>query len=207
MPVLIDKRGVFGFGESRREMMRLGGPRADCIDIGLVNNMPDAALDATERQFVELLGAASQGFVVRLRFFSLPPQPTRNDRGLRHLATYAPIEDLDDARLDALIVTGSEPRASDLRAEPYWRALAHVVDWAEANTISSLWSCLAAHAVVLHRDGIERTRLARKCSGVFACDAREPHALTATIPQPLWVPHSRTNDLDADALTASGNDR
>ena len=30
-----------------------------CLDIGLVNNMPDAALDATERQFRALLGAAA----------------------------------------------------------------------------------------------------------------------------------------------------
>ena len=29
---------------------------ANCLKIGLVNNMPDAAIDATERQFVELVG-------------------------------------------------------------------------------------------------------------------------------------------------------
>ena len=51
---------------------RLGGMRADCLDIGIVNNMPDAALEATERQFVELLASASKNIVIRLRFFSLP---------------------------------------------------------------------------------------------------------------------------------------
>jgi len=39
---------------------------ANCIDIGLVNNMPDAALKATERQFLTLLDAAADGMVVRL---------------------------------------------------------------------------------------------------------------------------------------------
>ena len=36
------------------------------LDIGLVNNMPDAALDSTERQFVELLDGAARDVVVRL---------------------------------------------------------------------------------------------------------------------------------------------
>jgi homoserine O-succinyltransferase len=39
----------------------------NCIEIGLVNNMPDAALEATERQFVELIRAATTDAVVRLR--------------------------------------------------------------------------------------------------------------------------------------------
>ena len=33
------------------------------IVIGLVNNMPDAALQATERQFCDLLAEASPGFL------------------------------------------------------------------------------------------------------------------------------------------------
>src|SRR2546422_9237468 len=38
---------------------------ANCIDIGLVNNMPDAALKATERQFMTLLHAAADGTAAR----------------------------------------------------------------------------------------------------------------------------------------------
>jgi hypothetical protein len=44
----------------------------NCIEIGLVNNMPDAALEATERQFVELIRAATNDIVVRLRLYALP---------------------------------------------------------------------------------------------------------------------------------------
>ena len=36
-----------------------GGTGAGCLEIGLVNNMPDAALRATERQFSKLLSAAA----------------------------------------------------------------------------------------------------------------------------------------------------
>jgi homoserine O-succinyltransferase len=40
-------------------------------EIGLVNNIPDAAFEATERQFVEVLGAAAGPNPVRLHLFSL----------------------------------------------------------------------------------------------------------------------------------------
>src|SRR4029077_6049200 len=45
---------------------------ANCIDIGLVNNMPSAALEATERQFCARLNAAADGTVVRLTLYALP---------------------------------------------------------------------------------------------------------------------------------------
>lgn len=41
------------------------------LDIGLVNNMPDAALKATERQFARLLASACGTTDVRLHLFSL----------------------------------------------------------------------------------------------------------------------------------------
>jgi hypothetical protein len=46
-----------------------------CLTIGLVNNMPDAACEATERQFIDLLRAATSGTVVRLKLFSIADVP------------------------------------------------------------------------------------------------------------------------------------
>src|SRR6516162_6669594 len=81
------------------------------IVIGLVNNMPDAALRATEGQFGALLGAASGAQAVRLRLSSLPELPRSAD-ALEHIrSSYWPLEQLLAADLDALIVTGTEPRA------------------------------------------------------------------------------------------------
>ena len=48
---------------------------ANCITIGLVNNMPDAALEATERQFTDLLRAATPNAVVLLKLFAMPEVP------------------------------------------------------------------------------------------------------------------------------------
>ena len=177
-----------------------------CLEIGLVNSMPDAALEATERQFIELIDAAAQDIPVRLRFFSLPDVP-RTARGQQHVSkSYLGIGDLWDGRLDALIVTGTEPRAPELSAEPYWPALAELIDWAEHNTISTIWSCLAAHAAVLQLDGVERHALADKCFGIFDCAKVGQHPLMEGVPASIAVPHSRWNGLRESELALRGYD-
>jgi homoserine O-succinyltransferase/O-acetyltransferase len=80
----------------------------------------------------------------------------------------------------------------------------HLVSWAEQNTSSTVWSCLAAHAAVLHLDGIERRRLGEKRFGLFECDRVSEHPLTAGISSPMIVPHSRWNDLAEEDLVAAG---
>src|SRR5437762_12296705 len=50
------------------------------IDIGLINNMPDAALNATERQFEALLGTTAGDVAVSLTLYTLPEVP-RTDFG------------------------------------------------------------------------------------------------------------------------------
>lgn len=181
-----------------------GAAASDCIEIGLLNNMPDAALRRTEQQFIELLAAAAGRTSVRLHFFSLPDVARSELLGDHMRQTYADISELERTRLDALIVTGNEPRAAFLSDEPYWKSLTDIVDWAEQNTVSTIFSCLAAHAAVLHLDGIERRRLPQKCSGVFRCLPVAEHPLLAKPCPSLMVPHSRWNDLAEGDLAANG---
>lgn len=174
------------------------------IVVGLVNNMPDAALRTTERQFRELLSAAAQNISVCLRLFSLPELP-RSDAGRAHIDRhYEQIGNLWASDLDGLIVTGTEPRAPILSDEPYWRTLTKLVDWAEDHTISAVWSCLAAHAAVLHLDGIVRRALGEKLVGVFESEKAAEHPMVFDAP-PRWrVPHSRYNGLSEAALCSRG---
>jgi homoserine O-succinyltransferase len=176
------------------------------LDIGLVNNMPDAAIEATERQFVQLLDAASGKTVIRLRLFSLPQVPRADIVRHRLENRYCDIDTLWGGKLDGLIVTGTEPRAADLKNEPYWPAMTKVIDWAQENTASTIWSCLAAHAVVLHIDGIGRRPLAAKRFGVFDCVKSSRHPLTGAAVEPLRTPHSRWNDLHEADLVGCGYD-
>jgi len=178
--------------------------RGKRIEIGLVNNMPDAAVAATERQFAGLVEEASGEFDVRLRLFTLETLPRAPEARRAMAPAYRPAKALKSRPHDALIVTGAEPRASELAQEPYWSELAFVLDWAEAQTLSTLLSCLAAHAAVWRRDGVMRRRLASKRSGVFPVRALVGHDLLAGLETPYLTPHSRYNDLDEAELVANG---
>jgi homoserine O-succinyltransferase/O-acetyltransferase len=174
------------------------------IVIGLVNNMPDAALRTTERQFRELLSAAADGSAVSLRLFFMPEVP-RAEAGRLHIAKhYDDIRTLWSRRIDGLIVTGNEPRTPSLADEPYWPALTRLVDWAAERTISTVWSCLAAHAAVLHLDGVDRRALGEKLFGVFECSRVADHPIVAGTPLRWQVPHSRYNELAEDDLRSHG---
>jgi|ERR1700677_214346 homoserine O-succinyltransferase/O-acetyltransferase len=180
------------------------GIGAESVRIAFINNMPDSALEDTEMQFMELLNAASGDTPVRLKFFSLPNVP-RGDRGLQHLSGfYYGIEDLWNSRFDALIMTGTEPVHSDLRQEPYWHAMTDVLDWAERNTVSTILSCLAAHAGVLHSDGVQRQRLPDKMFGVFDSATVSDHELTRHAARPVRFPHSRWNEVTENSLVSAG---
>ena len=174
------------------------------LTIGLINNMPDSALKSTERQFSRLLQAAAGNVRVRFHCFTLRSvQRSPSARG--HVdRDYRDIADLGRLPIDGLIVTGAEPVARTLPEEPYWRELTEVIDWARSHTRSTIWSCLAAHAAVLHLDGIERHRLPRKCSGIYDCAGVVDHWLTRGVPAPLKVSHSRLNELRESELAASG---
>jgi homoserine O-succinyltransferase len=166
--------------------------------------MPDGALEATERQFLTLIDSAADGMLVHLSLYALPDVP-RNDWGRQRIQRlYSGLDSLCSAQLDGLIVTGREPRTSNLKDEPYWESLTKVLEWAEENTHSTVWSCLAAHAALLHMDGIVRRTSKEKRCGVFDCTPLSDHPLLAGLSSRFKVPHSRWNDLCADELAACG---
>ena len=176
----------------------------NCLSLALINNMPDPALEDTELQFFELLDIASGDVPVTIKLYSLTGIP-RTDRGQRHLNSfYFGFEELWNNRFDGIVVTGTEPHHPSLRDEPYWSTLTQVLDWAEQNTFSTVLSCLAAHASVLHSDGVKRHRLPDKQFGVFDSTKKCDHSLTSLIADRIRFPHSRWNEVRANELASSG---
>jgi homoserine O-succinyltransferase len=172
--------------------------------IGLVNNMPDAALEATERHFRELLSAASPDCEPIVSYFSLR-EIERGERARAHMRDlYLDIDRLPEAGLDGLIVTGAEPRADSFDGERYWKSLTRVIDWTQAAQLPVVWSCLAAHAAAWRLDAVPRRRLGAKLSGLFKLQAVGDHPLLEAISGPICSPHSRLNDLHEDDLVAAG---
>jgi homoserine O-succinyltransferase len=205
MSILIDRdQGISSPALVPADSDLAHGPTGPELTIGLINNMPDPALKATERQFKKLLHAAAGSRRIRFHCFSLPSVMRSLEAKWYVESEYSEISELRRHKFDGLIVTGAEPLAPRLDQEPYWRDLTELIDWAKGNTRSTIWSCLAAHAAVLHLDRIERRLLPAKCHGVFDCDAVTSDPLTGSAPAPLKVSHSRLNEITEGDLTQSG---
>jgi homoserine O-succinyltransferase len=165
------------------------------LTIGVVNNMPTAAIRSSERQFSDILGEAAQGMSFTIRWFRLAGARPQH---------YEMLEDLWHSELDGLIVTGAEPRAALLPDEPFWEPMTKTIDWAVQHTSSVIWSCLATHAAVLHLDGVQRQKQSKKVFGVFDSVKIAEHRLLTGV-QPCWrVPHSRWNNLSETDLANHG---
>src|ERR1700753_4133775 len=174
------------------------------LQIALVNNMPDSALKATERQFMRLVQSAAGKRRVRFHCFALPTV-ARSKQAKDHIdKEYVDIAELHRLHIDGLTVTGAEPLAPTLPEEPYWREFTDLVDWAKTNTRTAIWSCLAAHAALLHLDGIERRRLPQKCSGVYDYVRKSNDWLTRDLPPTIKVSHSRLNEVRENDLVERG---
>ena len=175
------------------------------LHIGFLNMMPDAALKATEHQFIRLVGASNQIAQFYIYPFSIP-EMDRGAEALEHIEQhYFKFSDLRTQGLDALIITGANPVSPELEHEPFWEPLMEIVDWGTHNVASMLCSCLATHALVKSRHEIERTRLPRKKWGVYSHTISAPeHPLTWEINTRFDAPHSRYNDVSKEAMERAG---
>ena len=174
------------------------------VSVGLINNMGDRALKVTERQFGALMSKAAGGIDVQFRVFALR-KTTRSPRAFEYIsAHYEPASAAMNGDLDALIITGAQPQADRLNDEPYWEELVELIEWAKTNTVSTILSCLAAHAGVLHLDGIERRPLPEKCTGVFAFEAQHAHPFVGEEGRVRLTPHSRYNGVLQSDLEQAG---
>ena len=175
------------------------------LHVGFLNMMPDAALVATERQFIRLVGNCNRIAQFYVYPFSLP-EMKRSDETRDYIERYyCKFEDLKKQGLDALIITGANPVSPELDKELFWEPLIEVVRWADKNVASTLFSCLATHAMLKHLHGIERQPLPQKRWGVYSHRIHQAqHPLLRDINTRFDVPHSRYNEISSTQLEDAG---
>ena len=174
------------------------------LHIGLLNMMPDAALAATEQQFIRLVGSCNQIAQFYVYPFSLP-ELNRGAAAKAHIKQhYFDFEQLAQQGLDALIITGANVINPQLEEEPFWEPLLRIAKWAESNVASVLCSCLATHALLKAHHDIDRQRMSNKKWGVYShkiCAAEHP--LMRDVNTRFDAPHSRFNDISRQQFDAA----
>ena len=166
------------------------------LHIGLLNMMPDAALEATERQFFRLIGHSNEIAQFYVHPFSLS-SIERGKKASEHLRKhYKTFDEIKAIGLDALIITGANVSNPDLQLAPFYGQLKEVVAWSYENVTSTLCSCLATHAVLGFRYGQTRQPVGDKCWGVFPHYLVDRHhPLLSGVNTRFDIPHSRFNEI------------
>lgn len=173
------------------------------LHIGLLNMMPDAAIEATERQFFRLIGQSNQVAQFFIHPFSLA-SIKRDQATTEHINKYyQSFAQIKTHGLDALIISGAHPDL--LKNSKSLGELEQVVNWAKNNLASTLLSCFATHAVMQLSFKQQRTPLAQKCWGVFSHRvSQRHHPLVANLNTCFDVPHSRFNQISKAQFKKSG---
>jgi len=93
------------------------------LHIGFLNMMPDAALQVTEKQFIQMVGGCNQIAQFFVHPFSVPGLPRSPGTQQYINKFYTTFEKLRADGLDALIITGANIANPTLEAEPFWEPL------------------------------------------------------------------------------------
>ena len=175
------------------------------LHIGLLNMMPDAALEATERQFFRLIGHSNQIAQFYLHPFTLS-SIERGERAQMHIKQYyLNFEEIKAQGLDALIITGAQIDEADLEKAPFYQQLKEVIGWSYKHITSTLCSCLATHAVLEFRYGQKRQPIGKKCWGIFPHQVLDRnHPLVHSVDTQFNVPHSRFNEISKAQFEQAG---
>jgi homoserine O-succinyltransferase len=192
--------------EARSTSLVEGGRATVRISCAFVNNMPDGAFEATERQFLGLLDGASGSEVIEVRLYTMNGIPRQEKTARRIAEGYFSLTNIYLEPPDVLIVTGSNPIEPRIEDEPYWDDLAELLSWARRHVRSTFLSCLSAHAALTIFDDVARVRLPAKCTGVFPQDVEVAHELTEGLDPKILLPHSRWNSAPRESLERVGYD-
>ncbi len=176
------------------------------LHIGFLNMMPDAALEAAERQFFRLVGESNRIAQIYMHPFTLPVVARGADAQAHIDRFYEPFETIKAEGLDALIVTGANeetnPHVSD---ESYWGPLKDALAWAHDNVASTLCSCLASHAALTYNYGQPPAWRDSKRWGVYRHRVRDTsHPIMRGMNTVFDVPHSRYSEIAPEQFEKAG---
>jgi len=204
MPILV-QRGLPAYKTLKQEnvfvMQNWRAAKQDIrpLSIAIVNLMP--IKEVTETQLIRLL--ANSPLQVQLELLTLSSHKFKHVEPSHMETFYRKFEEIENQRLDGMIITGAPIEALPFSSVDYWDELEYIMDYSKSNVFSTLHLCWGAQAGLYHHFGVEKRLLEKKLFGVFPhrpCDRK--NELTRGFDEEFYVPHSRWADSTREQIEA-----
>ncbi|MFK2826093.1 homoserine O-succinyltransferase [Bacillus sp. B190/17] len=169
------------------------------LNILILNLMPEK--EKTEAQLLRLLG--NTPLQVNVSFLHTATHESKNVSKSHLEQFYTTFEEVQNKRIDGMIITGAPIERMEFEEVNYWKELTEIMDWASTNVTSSLHICWGAQAALYHHFGIGKFELPKKCSGIFSHTVNEPTVkLMRGFDDQFYAPHSRYTDVEREQVEA-----
>lgn len=158
------------------------------LRIGILNLMP--LKETTETHLIRMLSNTPLQVEIVLLFTKThTPKNTSSE----HLDSfYQSFDELENKKLDGLIITGAPIEHLPFEDVLYWNELTKILEWANTHVTSTLHICWGAQAALYYYFGIQKYEMQTKLFGIFShtvCDKTEQ--LVRGFDDEFLAPHSR----------------
>jgi homoserine O-succinyltransferase len=162
------------------------------LKVAILNIMPTKIV--TETQLLRLLG--NTALQVEITLLRLKTHNSKNTSE-EHLTTfYQTLDQIQDQRFDALIITGAPVEHLPFEQVDYWEELQTIMDWGLSQVFSLFYICWGAQAALYHQFGVPKYDLPAKAFGIFPhtiLEANNP--LLRGFDDVFYAPHSRLTEV------------
>ena len=202
MPIVIP-RGLPAFENLQSEKIfvmdkkRAVGQDIRPIEIAILNLMPTK--ETTETQLIRLLSNSPlQINVTLIKTDTYAPTHVTDDHMNRF---YKSLDEIKKMKFDGMIVTGAPVETLPFEEVKYWHELEQIIDFADKNVTSTIYTCWGAQAALYHKFGIGKHMLDKKLFGIFPTHAVVKNdMLLKGMDDTFYIPSSRHTSVDEIAL-------
>lgn len=178
--------------------------------IGLLNLMPAPVMEETELRWLQFISHTVLQIEPVLVKFDDDCRENYGSSREHILQRYQEFSEVRERGLDGLIITGANQELSPDKKSllpfeelNYFKALSKIIDWANENTCSTIYSCLASHFALNMRYGLTRNLTSKKTFGIYRHDVIERDSeLVFAMDDSIAAPHSRWGDINSETLAS-----
>ena len=166
------------------------------LEVGIANLMPKKI--ETETHLLRMI--SNTALQVNIDLIRTKSHDSKNTSRAHLDKFYLTLEDVQDKKYDAFIITGAPVELLKYENVNYWKELERILEFVRKNVYSTMFICWASQAAMYYYYGLEKAYYPKKLFGVFSMELEKLTALTRGFDDHFYAPHSRYTFIERDEI-------